>query len=150
MLGLLDSFGVEFLVVGGLALAVHAEPRSTKDLDLWVRATPDNAERLFAALKAFGAPLHGATPSDFATPGIGLQLGVPPARIDLLTQIDGVEFAAAWPRRLAASFDGVPAPVISREDLLTNKRAAGRPQDLVDVDAVEAKAPRKKKRERSR
>ena len=129
MLGLLDSCGVEFLLVGGLALAAHAEPRATKDMDLWIHATPQNAQRLFEALSKFGAPTHGTKPEDFATPGTFLQLGVPPARIDLLTAIKGVVFSEAWPRRVRARLKGVEVPVLSLPDLLANKRAVGRPQD---------------------
>ena len=140
MLGLLDSCGVEFLLVGGLALAAYAEPRATKDMDLWLRSSADNARKLFAALAEFGAPIHGATPADFATPGTFLQLGVPPVRIDLLTTIDGVEFEEAWPRRVPSIIDGVKVPVISRKDLIVNKRAAGRDQDLVDVKTLEGLA----------
>ncbi len=140
MLGLLDSCGVEFLLVGGLALAVHAEPRATKDMDLWVHPTPENARRLFKALEQFGAPTHGTRPDDFSTPGTFLQLGVPPVRIDLLTAIEGVDFAAAWKRRVHGALDGVRVPVLSVRDLLANKRAVGRPQDLVDVAQLEALA----------
>jgi hypothetical protein len=140
MLGLLDLCGVEFLLVGGLALAVHAEPRATKDMDLWVHATPANARRLFKALERFGAPMHGTKLEDFSTPGTFLQLGVPPVRIDLLTAIDGVEFAAAWKRRVQGALDGVSVPVLSLRDLLANKRAVGRPQDLLDVAQLQALA----------
>ena len=144
LLGLFESEGVEFLLVGGLALAVHAEPRATKDMDLWVRASPENARRLFTALRRFGAPLHGAREEEFAKPGLFLQLGVPPLRIDLLTAIDGVAFDDAWPRRVESSLDGARLAVLSREDLIANKRAAGRPQDRVDVRVLESSAGRKR------
>ena len=140
MLGLLDSCGVDYLLVGGLALAAYAEPRATKDMDLWLRSSPDNARKLFAALAQFGAPVHGATAADFETPGTFLQLGVPPVRIDLLTTIDGVAFEGAWRRRVESVIDGTKVPVISRKDLITNKRAAARAQDLVDVTTLEGLA----------
>ena len=132
------------MLVGGLALADHAEPRATKDMDLWVRASPENARRLFAALRRFGAPLHGAREEEFGIPGLFLQLGVPPLRIDLLTAIDGVAFDDAWPRRVENSLDGARLAVLSRQDLIANKRAAGRPQDRVDVMVLESNAGKKR------
>jgi hypothetical protein len=105
-----------------------------------VHATPENARRLFEALAQFGAPTHGTRPEDFSTPGTFLQLGVPPVRIDLLTAVDGVDFPAAWKRRVHGALDGVSVPVLSLQDLLANKRAVKRPQDLVDVAQLEALA----------
>jgi hypothetical protein len=133
----LNAAGAEYLLVGGYALAFHAAPRFTKDLDVWVNPTPENASRVLAALQAFGAPLGELTEADLASPGIVFQMGLPPNRIDLLTVIDGVEFSEAWSARLATVYGDEPLPVIGRAHLLANKRASGRPQDLVDADAIE-------------
>src|SRR6266404_329825 len=91
---------VRFLIVGAYALAVLGRPRATGDLDVWVDPTPENADRAYAALREFGAPLHDLTPRDLAHAGVVFQIGLPPLRIDVLTQISGVDFATAWPRRL--------------------------------------------------
>jgi hypothetical protein len=107
----------------------HTEPRYTKDLDVWVEPTPQNAEVVYDALRRFGAPVSELTPGDFAEPPIFFQIGVPPVRIDILTTVSGLEFSDAWHRRMDTDFDGVNAPVLSREDLIVTKRAAGRPQD---------------------
>jgi hypothetical protein len=140
-LDLLRAFSaadVRFLVVGAYALGVHGRPRATKDFDVWVEASAENAPKVVRALRAFGAPLMGLTEDDLRTPGIGLQIGLEPGRIDVLTAISGVTFEEAWPGRIEAEFgDGVRCGVIGVEHLLKNKRAAGRPQDLADVDALE-------------
>ncbi|HSM92248.1 MAG TPA: nucleotidyl transferase AbiEii/AbiGii toxin family protein [Anaeromyxobacteraceae bacterium] len=137
----LNGARAEFLLVGGYALAVHALPRFTKDLDVWVNPTPENAARVLSALKAFGAPLGELTERDLSTPGIVFQMGLPPNRIDILTSIDGVTFGEAWPSRLATEYGGQPLPVIGRAHLVANKRASARPQDLVDADALERPGP---------
>jgi hypothetical protein len=140
---------VRYLVVGGYAVIKYTEPRYTKELDVWVDASLKNARGVFAALREFGAPLTNITTADFAKEGSIYQIGRPPARVDVLTSIEGVRFADAWPNRMASDFDGTPAPVISRQDLLTNKRTVGRPQDLVDVsNLLEAEnVPEKPKKE---
>lgn len=140
MLSTFSDEKVEFLLVGAYALAVHGVARTTGDLDLWVRPTTENADRVWRALARFGASVVGATRDDFARPGVVVQLGVSPLRIDLLTSIDGVEFEAAWARRAESSPAGLaqPIPVLAREDLITNKRASARPQDLADVARLEA------------
>jgi hypothetical protein len=137
MLSALCAAGAEFLVVGAHAVAVHGVPRATGDLDIWVRPTPENAERVWAALKAFGAPLHDLAPEDLSRPGIGFQMGVVPCRIDILTQITGVDFDSAWQGRTELDIEGVRVSVIGRTELLANKRATGRPKDLADVAALE-------------
>jgi hypothetical protein len=137
----LNGAGAEYLLVGGYALAIHAAPRFTKDLDVWVNPTRENAPRVLTALKVFGAPLGELTETDLMTPGIVFQMGLPPNRIDLLTSIDGVEFSEAWPSRISTEYGGQPLPVIGRMHLVANKRASGRPQDLVDADAIE-RAPK--------
>jgi len=128
-----NAHGVEFLVVGAHALAAHGLVRATKDLDVWVRPDASNAQRVIAALKAFGAPLHDLTVEDLAQPGLIFQIGVEPIRIDVINRIDGVTFDEAWPDRMRARFADQSVPVLSRHHLIQNKRAAGREQDLLDV-----------------
>ena len=130
--------GVEHLVVGAHALAAHGHVRATKDLDVWINAVPDNAARVMKALAGFGAPTGNVTETDFAKPGITFQIGVAPVRIDICTQLDGVEFVQAWSRRELRSIDGLEVPVMAAVDLIANKRATGRLQDLADVEALEA------------
>lgn len=137
MLSALCAAGAEFLVVGAHAVAVHGVPRATGDLDLWVRPTPENAQRVWAALKTFGAPLHDLTPEDLARPGIVFQIGIVPCRIDILTQITGVDFGSAWRGKTELAIEGVRVSVIGRNELLANKRATGRPKDLADIAALE-------------
>ncbi len=139
-LDLLSAFNageVLYLIVGAYAVGVHGHPRATKDLDVWIEASPANAARVMNALRVFGAPLGDLDARDLETPGTGFMMGNPPARIDVLTQIDGVRFEEVAPRAIEASFGGVPARVIGLEDLLANKRAAGRMQDLADIRALE-------------
>jgi hypothetical protein len=132
-----NAHSVQYLIVGAHALSVHAEPRATKDLDLFVRSAPENAQAIFRALAEFGAPLAGMSPADFAD-GSTFQLGQPPERIDVLQKIDGVTFDEAWPNRIEGTVDGIPACVISREDMIRNKLASGRLQDLADVEKLRA------------
>src|SRR6185369_14866762 len=100
MLSALSGAGADFLVVGAHALAVHGHPRATGDLDIWVRATPENAQRVWGALASFGVPLADLVIADLSAPGIVFQMGLPPSRIDILTDITGVTFEDAWPRRV--------------------------------------------------
>ena len=139
MIDTLMSAGVDFVVVGAHALASHGLPRATGDIDLLVRPSPENASRVVRALTAFGAPLqaHGITASDFEMLGNVYQIGVPPRRIDLLTEITGVTFDEAWSTRMAVSVSGRRFSVLGREALLRNKRASGRDKDLVDAAALE-------------
>lgn len=133
---LLECFtarSVRFLVVGGYAVGCHGLARATKDLDVWVEPEAENAVRAWTALAEFGLPLGDIRPSDLATAGPWLQFGVAPKRIDILTRIEGVEFAVAWERRVPVKMGRVIAPVLSLDDLLCNKRKVGRPQDLADV-----------------
>lgn len=138
-----NAHRVEYLVVGAHALAAHGHVRATKDLDVWVRPDPDNASRVLAALTAFGAPLHDLTAADLAVPGTIFQIGIAPIRIDVITSIDGVSFSAAWSARIQAPFADQVVPILSREDLIKNKRAAGRAQDLLDVKWLELNPPKK-------
>lgn len=132
-----NAAGVEYLVVGAHALAAHGIVRATKDLDLRVRPSPDNARRVLRGLAAFGAPLHDLTEQDLVAPGLIFQIGVEPVRIDVITGIDGVEFEEAWHARLSTRFADQPASVLSRRHLIRNKKAAGRLQDLADVEKLE-------------
>jgi hypothetical protein len=132
-----NAHGVEFLIVGAHALAAHGRVRATKDLDIWVRPEGENAKRVIAAIRAFGAPLHDLTEKDLSTPGITFQIGLPPLRIDVLTAISAVEFEQAWSARMLTRFADQPAAVLSKQHLLENKRAAGRKQDLADVEWLE-------------
>jgi hypothetical protein len=133
MLAELRAADAEFLVVGAHAVAAHGRPRATGDLDLWVRSTPDNARRVYAALERFGAPLQDLTVTDLVTPDVVYQIGVPPARIDILTSISGVTFEEGWTNRIAMMVGGLEVPVLGRDELIRNKRAAGRPRDLADL-----------------
>jgi hypothetical protein len=137
----LNDEGVEYLIVGAHALAVYGHVRATKDLDVWVRANGENAIKLIAALRSFGAPLLDLTSEDLSTPGTVFQIGLPPLRVDLLTQIDGIEFSVAWPDRVQANFGDVSVFVISRKHLILNKQASGRLQDLADVEQLQTVDP---------
>jgi hypothetical protein len=130
--------GVEFLVVGAYAVAAHGLPRATKDIDLWVGCSENNAPRIISALARFGAPLADISEKDFLHPGITFQIGIPPRRIDIITDIAGVQFPHAYPNRISANLEGISVPVISRADLLANKKACGRAQDLVDAKWLES------------
>lgn len=129
---------VRFLVVGAHALAAHGVPRVTGDLDLWVEPTAANAARIWRALGEFGAPLESLsiTERDFVQPDQVVQLGLPPFRIDLMTSISGVGFAAAWDDRQAGTLFEVPVAFLGRETFIRNKRASGRPKDLEDLRAL--------------
>lgn len=129
---------VEFLVVGGYAMAAHRLPRATKDLDLWVRPSTENAKRVLTALDAFGAPRHGLTASDLQTEGTIYQVGVPPNRVDVITVVEGVQFEKAWRDRVDVDIDDLRIPVIGKTDLIANKRTVRRPQDLLDADLLES------------
>ena len=135
----LHDAGAAFVVVGGHAVAFHGHPRATKDLDVLVRADRANAERVYRALAAFGAPLSAfeVGEADFATYDGVLQMGVPPLRIDILNRAAGITFGDAVAAGDNFELDGRAIPVIGREALLKNKRAAGRVQDLADVEALE-------------
>lgn len=127
---------VEFMVVGGHAVMLYTEPRYTKDLDILISRTGENAGRTMVALREFGAPLSNLTKEDLQQEGIFYQIGVAPIRIDIITSIPGVEFEDAWQRRLVSPIDEIPVPFISKDDLIAAKLASGRPQDLVDAGAL--------------
>jgi len=133
-----NAHNVEYLIVGAHALAAHGHVRATKDLDLWVRPETCNAQNVLQALSEFDAPLSDLSVDDLSRKDTIFQIGLPPLRIDIITNIDGVEFSEAWPDRLETLFGGVPAFVLSRHHLITNKKAAARLQDLADVQQLEA------------
>ena len=143
MLCALFDEDVEFLLVGAMAVAAHGYGRATGDMDILVRPSPDNARRVMQSLRKFGAPLHGLTVRDLSTPGRVFQMGVPPWRIDILTSIEGVTFEDAWPNRFLKNTDGLEMPVISRADLIRNKKTVARLQDLADVARLEGKSDRR-------
>ena len=134
LLVLLADAGVEFVIVGAYALAFHGAPRASGDIDLFVRPSAVNAGRV-DVLVHFGAPLQsaGVTPADFVQPGAVYQIGLPPRRIDVLTEISGVTFDEAWASRTAAEVEGRTVSFIGREALIKNKEAAGRLKDIADV-----------------
>jgi hypothetical protein len=140
-LDLLAAFleaGVRFLVVGAHAMAVHGVPRATGDLDVWIAPDPGNADRAWAALVRFGAPLAamGVTRADFGRLDQVVQVGLPPRRIDILTSISGLGFEDAWPDRVTHETEGLAVPFIGRAALIRNKRASGRAKDLADLEAL--------------
>ena len=135
-LKLLNAHGVDYMVVGGYAVALHGYPRATIDLDLWVRAAADNAQRIIDAVKAFGFDSPQLDPRVFVAPDQIVRFGVPPFRIEIMTTLSGVTFDACRARAGVQEIDGVAVPVISREDLKTNKRAAGRHKDLADLEQL--------------
>jgi hypothetical protein len=137
LLSALNAHSVRYLVVGGYAVGVYAEPRATKDLDVFIKADAQNSEAVFRALASYGAPLAGYTPADFNDGGSWFQMGQPPFRIDILQHIDSIDFDEAWADRVETIIDGdLPAYVISREHLIQNKLACGRPRDLLDVEEL--------------
>lgn len=131
----LNGHGVEYVIVGGHALAFHGRVRATKDLDVLVRPTAHNARRVIAALNEFGFQSLGLSEADIRAENV-IQLGNPPNRIDLIMGIDGVDADAAWQERVMGRFLGQPAPFLSRSCLIRNKRASGRVQDVADLEAL--------------
>jgi hypothetical protein len=140
MLTALNDAGAEYLIVGAYALAVHGNVRATGDIDIWVRPTLENAKRVWQALEDYKAPKRNLSLKDLCDPDVVYQIGVAPFRIDFLTAIDGVIFDSAWKNRRETVFDGVKIATLSREELLANKRASGRPKDLADAAWLEERA----------
>ena len=136
LLRLFNARNVRYLVIGGYAVVQYAEPRFTKDLDLWISTDASNAAAVYAALREFGAPLSGMTEADFAEEGYFYQMGVPPVRVDVLMGIPGLQFEEAWQRRVEIDFGELSISFISRQDLITAKLASGRPQDLLDANLL--------------
>lgn len=136
LLRLFNANSVRYLVIGGYAVVQYAEPRFTKDLDLWISTDASNASAVYKALREFGAPLVDLTEADFAEEGYFYQMGVPPVRVDILMGVPGLRFEEVWTRRVEVDFDGLPVSFIARQDLITSKLASGRPQDLIDADLL--------------
>ena len=133
----LSDADARFIIVGAYAVNLYVDPRATGDLDIWVEPSVENAGKVLLALKAFGAPLAGVSESDFARPGVTFQIGLAPLRIDILTEISGVQFDAAWKDRSMHPFGPFTIPFLGKQSLIQNKRAAARPKDLADLDSLE-------------
>ena len=139
LLSIFNAHSVKYLIVGGYAVSFHAQPRATKDIDLLIKPDAENAKAVFAALANFGAPLEGLTAEDFSDRSKFFRMGREPVMVDLLPEIDGVDFDRAWKNRVEAVIDletGLKASFISGPDLVAAKLAAGRPQDIADVAAL--------------
>jgi len=137
MLCALNETGADFLIVGAHAVAAHGHPRTTGDLDIWIRLSTENIQRVYQALQVFGAPLSNLSQEDLSQPDTVFQIGVSPFRIDLLTSITGVDFSQAWQNKMAMTIEEQEVFCIGLDDLLANKRATGRPKDLADIDSLE-------------
>lgn len=136
---LLEAFnaaGVRYLIIGGYAVIKHTEPRFTKDLDLWVATDIENSKKVYDALAEFGAPIEELTPSDFAEPDAFFTMGLPPNRIDIMFDLNGVDIGQVWERRVDGMLGDVPVHFIGRDDLIHNKEAVGRLQDLADAEKL--------------
>ena len=128
---------VRYLIVGGYAVIHHGQPRSTKDLDIWLQPCPENAARILRAFTRFGLPLMGGVvPEDFEKEGLQYAVGVPPSMVDFLTTVPGLDFESCWPNRVKAESEGVPYMFIGKQDLISAKKAAGRPQDIADLEGL--------------
>jgi len=135
---ILNEEQVDYLVVGAHAVIYYTEPRFTKDIDILVRPTRENAEKMWAALKRFGAPLRGITVDDFTKEDLVYQVGIAPNRVDILMGLGGVGFDEAWKGRERTGYDGIPIFIIGRKELIKAKQISGRPQDLLDVKRLES------------
>ena len=140
MLSCLKGAGVEFIVVGAYALAAHGRPRATGDIDIRVRSSPENAQKVISALEEFGAPLSNLAAEDFTVSDLIVQLGIEPCRIDILTGIDGLDFDEGWEHKLAITLDDLEIYVLSRGDFVLQQIAAGRAEDQGDIAWLEGAA----------
>lgn len=134
-----NARSVKYLIVGAFAVAYYTEPRYTKDIDVWIGTDKSNAEKVYRALKEFGAPLLNITPKDFSVRGTTYQIGVPPVRIDVMTELGGVSFAAAWRKRKAVHYGRTKANMIGLDELIAAKMAAARERDVIDLTKLEKK-----------
>ena len=128
-----NAHKVKYLVVGAHAVAFHAQPRFTKDLDVWVPAELNDPQRIYDALKAYGAPLRGVAAEDFARAGTFLQIGVAPVRVDIMTEVPGLSAQEAWKQRVKTRYGNVSIYVLGRSDVIKAKQVSGRPQDKLDL-----------------
>ena len=133
---ILNEYHIRYLVVGAYAVVYHAEPRYTKDLDIWVDPTIKNAEKTWKALAEFGAPLENVSVKDFSDPELIYQIGLAPNRIDIMMNIPGVEFSAAWENRVKSSYGDEPINIIGLNDLIKAKKATNRDQDRIDLKSL--------------
>ena len=150
MLQCLAAEGVEFLLVGAYALAAHGYLRATMDIDLWVKPSPSNADAVLKALRKFGAPVRGLSKADLQRDDTIYQIGVAPRRIDLITGASGLDFDEVYARAQQTEIEGVSIRIPTVGDLIANKRASGRPKDLLDVATLESLADAKQKSDRRR
>ena len=141
----LNAFKIKYLVVGAHAVIFYTQPRFTKDMDVWIPAALNDPQRVYDALKAYGAPLAGVAPKDFQDPGMMLQIGVAPVRVDILVGLSSVSVQAAWKHRMRSRYGKAVINMIGKAELIQAKKAAGRPQDRLDLDKLEKLAkPRKR------
>ena len=133
----LNKHKAEYLVVGGYAVAFHGHPRYTKNLDIWIRVSAENADKLLKAINDFGFSSLGLTKNDFETPELIIQLGNPPNRIDIITTASGIKFEDSYPHRIVENIEGLEVNFIDIENLKINKKATGRHQDLADIENLE-------------
>ena len=138
LLFLLNEEKVEYLLVGGYAVSIHSEPRYTKDIDIWVRPSPENAKKIYSALTKFGAPLKSLNieESDFTNEDCFVQFGREPVRVDFLMSLKGLNFDEAWSRKEIINLGGLKVNLIGKNDLIVSKKLVGRPQDLIDVESL--------------
>lgn len=129
----LNDAGAKYLIVGAYAVIYYTEPRYTKDLDIWVEPTPENARKVWAALVKFGAPLQDLTLADLNNPDVVFQMGIEPNRIDLIIDVEGLQFGEAWENRSMRQYEDQTVFVLSHDDITRAKKTAGRDQDLLDV-----------------
>lgn len=133
---ILNAEKVRYLVVGAYAVTFHAEPRYTKDLDIWIEPELENAKKIWNALAKFGAPLHDLTLDDLTNQDLVYQVGIEPNRIDVLMGLTGVEFSKAWENRIESKYEEIPISILGLKDLIKTKKAVGRPQDLIDAEVL--------------
>jgi hypothetical protein len=141
LLRALNAEDARYLIVGGYAFAFHARPRATKDVDIFVGTNAENASKVWRALRAFGAPMDELNEADLHAPETFFIMGRAPNQIDIITTIDGVTFDTAWANRQESFYGDIPVHYIGRGDLIANKTATGRPQDILDVSYLNETAP---------
>jgi hypothetical protein len=134
----LNESGADYMLVGAFAVAYYGSPRYTGDIDFWIRPTAENIQRVVAVLNDFGFKFLDLQIDDFMPPQLGVHLGHPPGRVDIMSMVSGVDFDEAWPHRVTATIDGITLPMIGRKELIKNKRASGRPKDDLDAMNLEA------------
>ena len=142
LLQCLNDNKVKYLVIGGYAVIQYAEPRYTKDIDIWVEASVVNAKKLLKALKTFGAPIANLSVEELSIPGLVYVFGIPPVRVDILNRVSGGKFELAWKVKNVVALEGIKVNFVSQSDLIKMKKATGRPQDLADIASLQKKKKR--------